>query len=100
MIVAGFPKIYEIARNFRNEGIDATHNPEFTMLECAREVLEVTGSKSEIIHMSLPQDDPTRRRPDITKARSLLNWEPKVSLREGLEKSLAHFQACFAAESK
>jgi dTDP-glucose 4,6-dehydratase len=76
-------------------------NPtEFTMLECATEVLRVTGSKSEIVHKPLPQDDPTRRRPDITKARTLLGWEPKIALREGLEKSLAYFQACVAAQSK
>ena len=76
-------------------------NPvEFTMIECAREVLEVTGSKSEIVHTSLPQDDPTRRRPDITKARTLLGWEPQVSLREGLKKSLGYFQECVAAQSK
>ena len=76
-------------------------NPvEFTMLECAQEILSVTNSKSEIAFQPLPQDDPTRRRPDITKARTLLNWEPKISLRQGLEKSLAYFQSCIAAESK
>jgi dTDP-glucose 4,6-dehydratase len=76
-------------------------NPvEFTMIECAREVLTVTGSKSEIVHLPLPQDDPTRRRPDITKARTLLVWEPKIALREGLEKSLAYFKACVGAEAK
>jgi dTDP-glucose 4,6-dehydratase len=76
-------------------------NPgEFTMIECAREVLAVTGSKSEIVHMPLPQDDPARRRPDITKARTLLGWEPKISLREGLGKSLDYFRACVAAQSK
>ncbi|HWG17772.1 MAG TPA: UDP-glucuronic acid decarboxylase family protein [Acidobacteriaceae bacterium] len=70
-------------------------NPgEFTMLECAREVLGVTGSKSDIVHMPLPQDDPARRRPDITKAKTLLGWEPKVPLREGLERSLGYFKAC------
>jgi dTDP-glucose 4,6-dehydratase len=74
-------------------------NPcEFTMLECAQEVLSVTGSKSKIVHRPLPQDDPTRRRPDITKARTQLGWEPKVALREGLQKSLAYFQACVAAK--
>ncbi|MDP9049770.1 MAG: SDR family oxidoreductase [Acidobacteriota bacterium] len=76
-------------------------NPgEFTMIECAREVLAVTGSKSEIVHMPLPQDDPARRRPDITKARRLLGWEPKISLREGLEKSMDYFRACLSAQSK
>lgn len=76
-------------------------NPcEFTMLECAQEVLRVTGAKSEIVYEPLPQDDPARRRPDITKARTLLNWEPKISLREGLEKSLAYFQTCITAEAR
>ena len=76
-------------------------NPvEFTMLECAREVLRVTGSKSELVFQPLPPDDPARRRPDITKARALLGWEPKIALREGLAKSLDYFKACVAAEMK
>jgi dTDP-glucose 4,6-dehydratase len=74
-------------------------NPiEWTILECAQEILAVTGSSSEIIFKPLPQDDPTRRRPDITKAQNLLGWEPKIKLREGLERSLAHFKACIAAQ--
>jgi len=76
-------------------------NPgEFTMLECAREVLAVTGAKSEIVHRPLPQDDPARRRPDISKAKALLGWEPKVPLREGLERSLDYFKACVGRERK
>jgi dTDP-glucose 4,6-dehydratase len=72
-------------------------NPvEWTILECANEVLALTGSKSGIERKPLPQDDPTRRRPDITKARTLLGWEPKISLREGLEKSLSYFKGCTA----
>jgi dTDP-glucose 4,6-dehydratase len=70
------------------------------MLECANEVLRVTGSQSEIVHRPLPKDDHTRRRPDIAKARALLGWEPKVALREGLEKSLACLQSCLAAPPK
>src|SRR5580698_7829395 len=70
-------------------------NPdEWTILECAREVLNVTGAKSGILFQPLPQDDPTRRRPDITKARELLGWEPQIKLRHGLEKSLEYFKAC------
>ena len=70
-------------------------NPvEWTILECAHEVLAVTGSKAEIIFKELPVDDPTRRRPDITKAKNLLGWEPKVSLREGLELSIGYFREC------
>jgi dTDP-glucose 4,6-dehydratase len=70
-------------------------NPdEWTILECAREILSVTGAKTEILFQPLPQDDPTRRRPDITLAKNLLGWEPKVTLRQGLEKSLAYFKSC------
>jgi dTDP-glucose 4,6-dehydratase len=69
-------------------------NPdEFTILECAQAVLEVTGSKSELRFLSLPEDDPTRRCPDITKARTLLEWEPRVSLKQGLAKSLDFFRS-------
>jgi dTDP-glucose 4,6-dehydratase len=76
-------------------------NPtEFTMLECAREVLAVMGSKSEISFAPLPVDDPARRRPDITKARMLLGWEPKIGLREGLERSLEYFRGCVAGAAK
>jgi dTDP-glucose 4,6-dehydratase len=72
-------------------------NPtEFTILECAREILAVTGAKSELLFKPLPQDDPTRRRPDITKARTILGWEPKVNLRQGLENSLDYFKATIA----
>ena len=69
------------------------------MLECAREVLQVTGSNAEIKFSPLPQDDPTRRRPDITRARTLLGWEPKIKLREGLERSLEYFRACVGSDA-
>lgn len=69
-------------------------NPEeITIYESAREILEVTGSKSEIVFLPLPTDDPMRRRPDIEKARTLLGWEPKIKLREGLERSLEYFKS-------
>jgi dTDP-glucose 4,6-dehydratase len=72
-------------------------NPnEWTILECAKEVLSVTGSTAEILFKPLPVDDPTRRRPDIARARTLLGWEPKINLREGLERSLAYFKSCMA----
>jgi len=64
-------------------------NPdEFTLLELAQAVIEVTGSKSEIIFEALPTDDPQVRQPDITLAREILGWEPKVSLREGLKRTI------------
>jgi len=69
-------------------------NPEeYTILECAKAVLEVTGSKSEMSYAELPVDDPMRRRPDITKARTLLGWEPRVGLKDGLKKSLEFFRS-------
>jgi dTDP-glucose 4,6-dehydratase len=68
-------------------------NPnEFTILECARLVLRVTGSKSKLKFCPLPQDDPRQRRPDISLARAVLGWEPKVPLEEGLKLSLPYFQ--------
>jgi dTDP-glucose 4,6-dehydratase len=68
-------------------------NPnEFTVLECAQRVLEVTESKSAIRYEPLPQDDPKQRRPDITKARTLLGWEPRVDLEAGLRLSLPYFR--------
>jgi nucleoside-diphosphate-sugar epimerase len=67
-------------------------NPnEFTVLELAHHVLAATGSSSEIIFEPLPEDDPTQRRPDITLAKTVLGWEPEVSLSEGLERTVAWF---------
>ena len=75
-------------------------NPnEFTILECAQKVIAVTESKSQIRHEKLPEDDPKQRRPDITKARTLLGWEPKVDLDSGLRLSLDFFREAVAAET-
>ncbi|HXO32043.1 MAG TPA: UDP-glucuronic acid decarboxylase family protein [Candidatus Acidoferrales bacterium] len=75
-------------------------NPyEFTILECAQHVLKVTGSKSKIAYQPLPQDDPKQRRPDITKARQLLGWEPKIDLESGLRMSLDYFRNAVAEET-
>ena len=68
-------------------------NPhEFSMLELAQNVLELTGSKSKLVFLPLPQDDPKQRQPDITLAKKELNFSPKVQLREGLEKTIAYFK--------
>jgi UDP-glucuronate decarboxylase len=67
-------------------------NPgEFTMIELAQKVLSITGSKSQLIQTDLPQDDPKQRRPDISRAKQLLDWEPKVSLDQGLLKTIEYF---------
>jgi len=69
-------------------------NPEeFTILELAEMILKLTKSKSKIVFKPLPQDDPKQRRPDITLAKSRLNWEPKVPLQEGLIKTIEYFKA-------
>ncbi|MET0943930.1 MAG: UDP-glucuronic acid decarboxylase family protein [Flavobacterium sp.] len=69
-------------------------NPnEFTMLELAQAIIELTGSKSKIIHLDLPQDDPKQRQPDISLAKNKLNgWEPKIQLREGLITTISYFE--------
>ncbi len=67
-------------------------NPgEFTILELAEMVIELTGSKSKIIYEPLPSDDPVRRKPDITQAKSKLSWSPEIELKEGLEKTIKYF---------
>ncbi len=69
-------------------------NPhELTMLQFAQEIIQATGSKSRIVHKPLPQDDPKQRRPDITRARKLLGWEPKIPLAEGLVPTIAYFRS-------
>jgi len=70
-------------------------NPdEFSVLELAVTVLELTGSASELVFKPLPQDDPTRRRPDISLAAEVMGWKPEISLREGLTRTIPWFQAC------
>jgi len=86
--------ILRLSRSNEHLPVNIGNPDEWTILECAHEVLSVTGAGTEIIFKPLPQDDPTRRRPDITKAKQLLGWEPKVKLRHGLEKSLEYFEAC------
>ena len=73
-------------------------NPsEFTILELAEKVINLTGSQSKIIHEALPSDDPKQRQPDITQARQVLGWEPKYSLDEGLKPTIAYFDKLLAA---
>jgi len=69
-------------------------NPEeFTMLELAKKIIKLTNSKSKIVFKALPQDDPKQRCPDISKAKKYLNWEPKVSLDNGLKKTIEYFRS-------
>lgn len=73
-------------------------NPgEFTILELAHKVIELTGSKSQIVYRPMPEDDPKQRQPDITRAREVLGWEPKVQLDEGLKETIRYFDQQLAA---
>jgi UDP-glucuronate decarboxylase len=76
-------------------------NPdEFTMLELADTIKRMTGSSSRIIHAPLPQDDPVRRRPDISRATAELGWEPSVPLQEGLRKTIDYFEELLSEDEQ
>src|SRR5579864_3491429 len=91
--------IVRLAQSGEHTPVNIGNPTEFTILECAREVLAVTGSKSQMRYEPLPQDDPKQRRPDISKARRLLGWEPKIDLETGLRISLEYFRQAVAAEA-
>ena len=80
--------IIRLAESGAHQPVNIGNPNEFTLLELAEAVIEVTGSRSEILHEALPTDDPKVRQPDITLARQLLGWEPRVDLREGLRRTL------------
>jgi dTDP-glucose 4,6-dehydratase len=84
--------IYRLMMSEHWEPVNIGNPHEMTMLEFAREIIRVTGSRSRIVYKRLPQDDPKQRRPDITRARKWLGWEPKVPLAEGLERTIAYFR--------
>ena len=85
--------IYRLSNSEIHTPVNIGNPNEFTILECAEAVLKVTGSSSKLVFHDLPQDDPTQRQPDITRARTLLNWEPKIQLNEGLVRSLDFFKS-------
>jgi dTDP-glucose 4,6-dehydratase len=84
--------IVRLSRSSEHEPVNIGNPTEFTILECAKKVIAVSGSASKIQFEPLPQDDPKQRRPDISKARRLLGWEPKVDLETGLKLSLEYFR--------
>lgn len=83
--------IIRLARSEEHLPVNIGNPVEWTIAECAQEILEVTGSRSRLRSLPLPEDDPARRRPDITRARTVLGWEPKVQLREGLSLCIPYF---------
>ena len=84
--------IYRLLWTEFHEPVNLGNPNEVTILEFAREILALSGSKSPIVNRPLPQDDPKVRRPDIGRARQLLGWEPKVDRHDGLKRTLAYFQ--------
>jgi UDP-glucuronate decarboxylase len=72
--------------------VNLGNNSEFTILELAEKVIRITNSKSKLIHKPLPQDDPRQRQPDLSKAKALLDWQPRVSLDDGLKETIAYFK--------
>jgi len=89
--------ILGLSRTDEHLPVNVGNPSEWTILECAKAVLRVTGSSSSIVNRPLPQDDPVQRQPDISKARRLFGWEPKIDLESGLKMSLDYFKSCIEA---
>ena len=85
--------VYRLMMSSVTRPVNIGNPNEMTMSEFAREVIRITGAKSKIAFKPLPQDDPKQRRTDITRARRLLGWEPRVPLPVGMEKTIAYFRA-------
>lgn len=90
--------ILRLSRSSEHNPVNIGNPVEFTILECAQLVLKVTGSSSKITYEPLPQDDPKQRRPDISKAKALLEWEPKINLEAGLKLSMDYFRQAIELE--
>lgn len=86
--------IVRLSRSEEHYPVNIGNPTEWTILECAHAVLKVTGSQSKIVNHPLPQDDPTQRKPDISKAQRLFQWTPKIDLETGLRMSLDYFRSC------
>jgi dTDP-glucose 4,6-dehydratase len=84
--------IYRLMMSSENLPVNIGNPTEFTILEFAKQIRRITNSSSEIVFEPLPQDDPKQRKPDITRARTLLGWEPQIELEEGLRRSMPYFK--------
>jgi UDP-glucuronate decarboxylase len=96
-LIDGFLRLMQSGDDFTGP-VNLGNPVEFTMIELAEQVKDLTGSKSEIKFEPLPEDDPKQRQPDITLAKEKLGWEPKVPLRQGLEKTIAYFSELLKAD--
>jgi dTDP-glucose 4,6-dehydratase len=84
--------IYRLMMSDYDLPVNIGNPTEMTMLHFAEAIVKATGSRSKVVHKPLPQDDPKQRKPDITKAKRILKWEPKVPLAEGMKKTIAYFK--------
>ena len=91
--------IYQLLLSDERDPVNIGNPDELSMLELAKEILEISGSSSTIVYKDLPQDDPKVRQPDITRAQTLLKWQPKVQRREGLIKTLEYFTQALGKKS-
>ena len=91
-LVEGFVRLMGAPDELAAQPINIGNPGEYTIKQLAELIVEITGSSSQLVYKPLPADDPTRRQPDITLARQHINWEPTISLREGLEKTIAWFK--------
>ncbi|MFZ9814411.1 MAG: UDP-glucuronic acid decarboxylase family protein [Candidatus Kapaibacteriota bacterium] len=91
--------IYQLLLSDESDPVNIGNPDELSMLELAKEILEISGSSSTIVYKDLPQDDPKVRQPDITRAQTLLKWQPKVQRREGLIKTLEYFTQALGKKS-
>ena len=95
-LIDGFIRLFDSPDDFTGP-VNLGNPGEFTILELAEKVIAMTGSKSEIVFKPLPADDPRQRQPDITLAKQVLGWEPKVALEKGLEKTIGYFDELLKA---
>ena len=84
--------LWRLMRTPTNDPVNLGNPHEMTLLELAKRIIRLTGARSDIVFRPLPADDPKVRQPDITRARTLLGWEPKVPLEQGLTTTLAYFR--------
>ncbi len=85
--------IYRLLNSSEVDPVNIGNPDEITMDELAREIIQLTGSSSRIVHKALPEDDPKVRQPDITRARTILGWSPRVNRKEGLVKTIEYFRS-------
>ncbi len=94
-LIEGFVRLMDSPDDFTGP-LNLGNPGEFTMIELAEAIRDLTGSRSPLVHQPLPQDDPRQRQPDIGLAKSVLGWEPKIPLRDGLKPTIAYFDAFLA----